>query len=53
MYDKLDNNIGINKELVQSLYPYVIFAFYLDSVIGVVIILIATKKWSICKVLIY
>ena len=44
MYDKLDNNIGINRELVQSLYPYTVFAFYLDIVIGVVIILIATKK---------
>ena len=53
VYEKLDNHVGINKELIQSLYPYVVFAFYLDAVIGVVILLIATRKRSICKVLFY
>ena len=51
--DKGDFPIDINKELVQTLYPYVVFAIYLNAVISFVLILIAIKKRSICKVFIY
>ena len=51
--DREDFQIDINKELVHTLYPYVVFATYLNTVISFVLILIAIKKRSICKVFFY